>query len=127
TTIGGLINGQIYQVLALSPNTFSLSAVVDLTTSTGTATNTLTGTGAAISISAIDTVNDIITTAINHGLTDGQTVIYNNSGGSSVPGLIGGTEYRVQVLSATMLKLYQLALDLAPAEDITSGAIGQTL
>src|SRR5207249_3615628 len=62
--IGGLVSGQIYQVQAItgSTTTLKLFAIVDLATSTGTATNTntLTGTGAPISISAIDTVNDII-------------------------------------------------------------------
>jgi hypothetical protein len=59
----------------------------------------------------------------NHGLASGQSVIYNNGGGTSITGLVNGTTYYVDVVDNSIVRL-SLEPDLSPIVDITAAGTG---
>ena len=76
----------------------------------------------------IDATNETITFLANHNFTNGQTIIYNNNGNSSLgigtfgppdnvfnkiqnKTLVSGSEYYVQVVNPSTIKLYQTVND----------------
>src|SRR5205814_7465432 len=108
SAIGGLVSGTKYAVHVLTSTTLQLIPAIDLT-SAGTGVQTLNG---ALTIGSVDTANDIITTAFNHGFANGQTITYSSTG-TPIGGLVSGQQYQVQVVSPNSLKL-------TPAINLTS-------
>ena len=134
TTIGGLTLGQTYYVitagssttiqLASSPGGAALSltsgtganhafslepvsggrVVYSFTTSAGaTATTTFTFVPTA---STVNATTNTITFNASPNFTNGEQVVYDNGGGTSIGGLLEGQTYFVKVLSPTQVQLF---------------------
>ena len=93
TAIGGLIDGQTYGVIFVSPTILKLGASYTVNPSTP-------GVG-------VNLTNDTITFASPDNLHEGDFVVYNSTGQNAVDigGLVSGNRYQVHVVNATTIRL----------------------
>ncbi|WP_345762181.1 beta strand repeat-containing protein [Diaminobutyricibacter sp. McL0608] len=104
TAVGGLTNNAQYNVIVVNPNAVQLGSIFD---------------GAHID-PATDTIqfgtqvgSDFI--PLSHNLHEGDFVIYIvPNGGSAVPGLVSGHRYRVHVVDASSIQLFDASTPTAP-------------
>jgi hypothetical protein len=99
TSAAGLTSGTTYYVISagLTSNTFRVSA-----SSGGSAVN-ITGTGN--NFQYFEARKNGLITATAHSLVTGDSVIYDNTNGTNITGLVDGTTYYVIRLSASTFKL----------------------
>ncbi|MCP4167372.1 MAG: DUF4347 domain-containing protein, partial [Chloroflexi bacterium] len=104
TSIGGLTSGQVYYVYAATTNSVQLAQspgsinpiVLDLDTTSGFAHSIYPG------VFSLDQVSDeilysVIDMGFDHGLTDGQTVVYHSNGNADLDPLVDGQTYFVHL------------------------------
>jgi hypothetical protein len=129
--IGGLTNGGIYYVIAVSGSSFQLASsfdhatamtpvpiVLDPTTATGTQTIGA-ATGQALGFSASTVASSTISFGINHSLVTGQPVIYSAGPNPPIGLLKSGHTYYVIVQSPTAIQLATTAADAIAGTFIT--------
>src|SRR6185437_9164599 len=96
TPVGGLQNGLNYNVIVVNGTSVQLGSLFD-----GSQIDTATGTiafGATIGGSFVP---------LNHNLHEGDIVVYVlPNGGTAVPGLFSGHQYRVHVVDASHIQLF---------------------
>ncbi len=109
--IGGLTNGQTYNVSSISGNLIQLSGVDIIARKTGQFN----------AESNVDLTNNRITVNGGHSLSEGDQVTYTtNSGGTAIGGLSGGSQYFIRNLSGNTFQLSSTSagaiIDLVPEE-----------
>jgi hypothetical protein len=99
TSAAGLTSGTTYYVISagLTSNTFRVSA-----SSGGSAVN-ITGTGN--NFQYFEARKNGLITAVDHSLVTGDSVVYDNTNGTNITGLVDGTTYYVIRLSASTFTL----------------------
>ncbi|WP_077037069.1 calcium-binding protein, partial [Pelomonas sp. KK5] len=102
--VGGLVDGNNYQVIVQSDTAVKL--------------------GAVFNANVVDATQDAIKFASEHGFTNGQRVIYHSAGNTAISGLVDGQAYFVRVIDAQTIKLAtsQAAATAAP-KTFLSGAV----
>ncbi len=93
--IGGLVDGQTYYVIPISPTKVALAesaAEAD-------------GTYQTIFDPSDTVVGNTLVFAYEHGFTEGQPLLYGNGGGSVIPGLTNNTTYYVHVIDVNVIEL----------------------
>ena len=118
TIIGGLINGQVYYVIAFTGSTkvqladtlAHAQAGIPVALTTGGVGNnqTLFATGPGFDgVNAVDTSGNTIDLGIDYGLVTGEPIVYNaGSNNTAVGNLVSGTTYYVILgPSSTKIKL----------------------
>ena len=111
TAIGGLTNGQTYNVSSISGNLIQLAGVDIIARKTGQFN----------AESNVDLASNRITVNGGHSLSEGDQVTYTtNSGGTSIGGLSGGSQYFIRNLSGNAFQLSTTSagaiIDLVPEE-----------
>jgi hypothetical protein len=122
TAIGGLQDGITYYVSqVLNANQIRLKNALTAPTSIDF---TSPGTGTAHSFIFL-TVNIEENTLYipNHGLVDGQRVVYANNGNDSVAGITQGQTYFIKVVDSSIIKL-ALTAALSTFANITAAGVG---
>ncbi len=109
--IGGLTNGQTYNISSISGNLIQLSGVDIIARKTGQFN----------AESNVDLANNRITVNGGHSLSEGDQVTYTtNSGGTAIGGLSGGSQYFIRNLSGNTFQLSATSAgaitDLLPEE-----------
>ena len=109
--IGGLTNGQTYNVSSISGDLVQLTGVDIIARKTGQFN----------AESNVDLANNRITVNGGHSLSEGDQVTYTtNSGGTAIGGLSGGSQYFVRNLSGNTFQLSSTSagaiIDLVPEE-----------
>ncbi len=109
--IGGLTNGQTYNVSSISGNLIQLSGVDIIARKTAQFN----------AESNVDLANNRITVNGGHSLSEGDQVTYTtNSGGTAIGGLSGGSQYFIRNLSGNTFQLSSTSagaiIDLVPEE-----------
>jgi len=109
--IGGLTNGQTYNVSSISGDLIQLTGVDIIARKTGQFN----------AESNVDLTNNRITVNGGHSLSEGDQVTYTtNSGGTAIGGLSGGSQYFVRNLSGNTFQLSSTSagaiIDLVPEE-----------
>ena len=109
--IGGLTNGQTYNVSSISGNLIQLTGVDIIARKTGQFN----------AESNVDLANNRITVNGGHSLSEGDQVTYTtNSGGTAIGGLSGGSQYFIRNLSGNTFQLSSTSagaiIDLVPEE-----------
>ncbi len=119
-SIGGLQDGTTYYVIRDGENTLRLAEeangeAVDLDPTV--ATGTQHSLGIVFDATAVvDATNDVIDLGYEHGLTDGQPVVYHHGDGEkNIGGLADGQTYYVIAVSPSQIKL-AASEDLATSE-----------
>ncbi len=94
-SIGGLVDGETYFVIPISPT------AVALTENAAHPTNSFHSV-----FDPADTVQgDTLVFAYEHGYIEGQPLRYGDGGGSTIPGLLDGETYYVHVVDANVIEL----------------------
>jgi hypothetical protein len=122
TAIGGLQDGITYYVSqVINANQIRLKNALD---SPVAIDFTSAGSGTAHSFIFL-TVNIVEDTLYipNHGLVDGQRVVYTNNGTTSVTGLTQGATYFIRVVDSSIIKL-ALTAALTTFANITAAGVG---
>ncbi len=97
TSIGGLVDGEVYYVRVVNPTTIQLArSEVEALERVDTVIDPAT---------QVDSDQETIDLGAPHGLADGDAIVYRNGGGTSVGGLVNGETYFVRVVDATTIKL----------------------
>ncbi|MEM0925277.1 MAG: hypothetical protein AAGJ83_04505, partial [Planctomycetota bacterium] len=93
--IGGLVEGQTYYVIPISPTTIALAADArDARASFN------------LFFDPADTVADnTLVFSHEHGYTEGQPLQYGTGGGTAIPGLVDGGTYYVHVIDPNVIEL----------------------
>jgi len=122
TSVTGLTSGTTYYVISagLTANAFRVSA-----SSGGSAVN-LTGTGNVAQY--FEARKNGLITAATHSLVTGDSVVYDNTDGTNITGLVDGTTYYIIRLSASTFKLATTSPNAVAgtAIDITGRGTGST-
>ena len=104
TSIGGLVDGTTYYVSeVLNANQIRLKVALDAPTFINF-TSPGTGTNHSFIFLTVNIVEDTLYIP-NHGLVDGQRVIYTNNGNTSVQGLSDSSTYYIVVVDSSIVKL----------------------
>ncbi len=107
--IGGLTDGGVYPVIVLSPTTLEL--------------------GAAFNAATVNLANDTIVFPTADNLQDGDSLVYQNSGGTPIGGLTPGKTYLVRVIDSQTIKLvdpaqaFQTPTSFNPSTTISNDTI----
>ena len=125
-SIGGLVNGMIYYVVAVSPSSIELSTTSDgsnvvalnTTGTTGTAHTLMAVANPFNPATAVNNTNNTISFSQPDGFTNGEQVVYSSGAvlttesgqtvaepGDPIGGLINGMTYYVVVVNSTTIKL----------------------
>ena len=134
TAVGGLIDGATYYVIVDNASTVKLAATkaeaikveIDLTSAgTGTGHEIAPLFGDVLAVTSVASGNNTITFAADHGLTDGDEVVYRNGDGTVIGGLVDGATYYVIVVTSSTVKLAATkAAAVKVAIDLTSAGTG---
>ena len=111
TAIGGLTDGQSYNVSSVSGNSIQFTGVDIIARKTGQFN----------AESNVDLASNIITVDGGHSLSEGDQVTYTtNSGGTSIGGLTGGSQYFIRNLVGNNFQVSASAvgaiIDLTPEQ-----------
>ena len=122
TSVTGLTSGTTYYVISagLTANAFRVSA------SSGGSAVDITGTGNVAQY--FEARKNGLITAAAHSLVTGDSVVYDNTNGTNITGLVDGTTYYVIRLSASTFKLATTSPNAVAgtAIDITGRGTGST-
>jgi hypothetical protein len=112
-SIGGLVDGQVYEVVRVNATTIGLKTLagaavsLDAVAMDGGVRHTLgRGFSPALAISGTTPATvDTINLGYAHGFHTGDAVVYGNGGGTSIGGLAHKTAYYLIVVNATTIRL----------------------
>ena len=122
TAIGGLIDLNTYYVSeVVNANQIRLKNALNSPTNINF-TNPGTGTNHSFIFLTVNLNEDTLYIP-NHGLVNGQRVVYDNNGGTSVTGLSQGQQYFVSVVDASIVRLADTA-ELSSFANFTAEGVG---